>query len=153
VQLLCADALVPLEEAWKQNRHPGALADAMLVCFAFRQPTPHWLAMAVFDLIETRMTPQEKSRRADNWKHFVRWQVVAELRARRYELLAIDDDSAKTWERAYAAASDRLQNTSAAGSAEAMKKSYKKVQRAMKADRGVQFILTDRGHDEPGNGL
>jgi hypothetical protein len=145
--------LASLEQAWKQHHHPGALADATLICLAFRQPMPHWLAMAVFDLIETRMTPQERNQRDDNWKHFVRWQVVKELRERRHELLADGDDSGSTWERTFEAASDALQDTSAAGSAEAMKKSYKKVQREMKAERGNHFTLTPRRRAESENGL
>jgi hypothetical protein len=141
----CAECVAACEKAWRAGVKL-AVADAVDICRLYRQPPPEWLGEAVAAITKNEMSPLEWKRRHEDMKHLARWDLVTELRTRRYELLEYSkrlkmppDHRGMTWENCYATVSEELEGTEAAGSADTIKASYQLVQREIKAGRGARF--------------
>jgi hypothetical protein len=155
----CAGMLAACEKAWRSGLLL-AVADAVEICRLSRQPPPDWLAEAVAVTVTKRMTKFERRRRRQDMIHLVRWDAVTELRERRHELLNDPrhdpdkpDDRGMTWEKCYAAVSELLAGTEAAGADDTIKASYIYVQRETEAGHGDRFLLIDRRIDETSDPL
>jgi len=112
-----------------------AIAEAVYRCRVHKQPPPDWLADAVAKLADRRMPDQERRLRHVFATHRERWEAVVELRECSDALKACsielrNDDRGKTLEKCFAAVSEALANTDAAGSAETIKASYYLIQHA-----------------------
>jgi hypothetical protein len=134
-----------LERAW----HDGscrALAKAVLLCRQCNCPLPDWTVHAVLALITTRgkqfrsgnQTHEEWERQ--NAIHYVRWDMVRELRDRKEDLAYIIDP---TWDSAFEQVSKHLQGKAEAGSPDAIKKSYQFVEQIFRSGKGGRFLLLD----------
>jgi hypothetical protein len=95
-----------------------AIAFAVEDCAWNQQPLPAWLSSAVVELAYLRMDDAEKRARREFWTHYTRWSEVAVLHER-------DNLS---WEQCYAAVSNRLIGSFAAGSEGTVCASYKLMQ-------------------------
>jgi hypothetical protein len=141
-----------LERAW----HDGslrALTKAVTLCRWYNCPLPDWAAQAVLALIADRSKAFWRGNQThEEWEqqnsiHAIRWELVSELRARKEEnptdpLFQVVDP---TWDAAYERVSEQLQRTAAAGSPDAIKKSYQLVERVFRtakgSTRGWRFLV------------
>lgn len=134
-----------LARAWGDGSL-SALVDAVKWCQRKSLPLPDWAANGVLQMLSV---PDRKLTLADrrNRIHYARWDVIRELRDRRHELKISHPmpDGTKsegykpTWESAYDNASEALAGTEAAGSPDAVKKSYQLVERLFRAGKGARF--------------
>jgi hypothetical protein len=144
----CTELLAYCEKAWLAGISP-AVADAVAICRTYRQAPPAWLVEAVITVAKASLTPVETRRRRENMIHLTRWDAVRDLRDRRHQLLEQHGDNRGTsWERCFAAVSEYLEDTEAAGSESTIRASYDIVQRAIRAGRGGEFLLVNRRIDE-----
>jgi hypothetical protein len=119
-----------------------AIAFAVQDCGWNQQPLPPWLTSAVEELAYLRMDDAEKRARREFWTHYVRWSEVAVLHER-------DDLS---WEQCYAAVSNRLIGSFAAGSEGTVCASYKLMQSAGGRDATLAtYRLALRQRDQRNN--
>jgi hypothetical protein len=120
-----------------------AVGEALRCCRQFRQVPPEWLEEAVIQLVteSPRKMAARRHRHAMDMVHFERWDIVNELRERKSSL-----PQGKTWDRAYDAASEMLRGTTASGSAESIKRSYKRVARDMREGQPAGKYLVSRLH-------
>jgi hypothetical protein len=128
----CALMVEFMEKAWRQSRDPFALVEAINMCRTWRQPLPKWLAEAATKTIIKRMSPNDVRRHRERLRHYVRWNLVTELRAKG---MTLDD--------ACAAAAQRLKKIipGKAGREDAVKASYRKVQKAGDEGHTEQFLI------------
>jgi hypothetical protein len=123
----------------------SAVVSAVKWCDRYKHPLPSWASNAIVQLLsggrKTGVGRLANSDEADrqNRIHYSRWDAVKELRERRGELEAFG--YRPTWEDAYANASEMLQNSEAAGSAEAIKRSYQIVERLFRSGKGARFYV------------
>ena len=126
-----------------------ALARVVELCEMRSLPLPPWASEAIILTIQVLMMERKTGRGgrharestayAENQKHYARWNAVQELRERKNELRHI----AANWPQTYAAAAENLEGTAAAGSEEAMAKSYKLVNASFKKKQGSKFVTFD----------
>ena len=125
-----------------------ALLAAIQWCAEYQRPLPTWavkgVQRALTDLgIKAVARKGRHARREtaarESRIHYTRWDAVHELRDRRHELQTLGYKP--TWEEAYFNASETLQGTEAAGSPEAIKKSYQLVNRLFKSAKGARFYV------------
>ena len=128
-----------LEKAYRDG-HPGAAAAAIQLCVS--RPLPAWLSTVVLEALRVRTVkrgrlanPQTEMRQ--NRIHYTRWDAVRELQDRKDDL----SDIASNQEERYAAVSELLKGTEAAGSEETIKKSYLLVENAFSDGHGGKFHL------------
>jgi hypothetical protein len=95
-----------------------AVARGVHTCKVLREPLPRWLADAVLTFIDRRLTAAEWQRQYNLAIHTMRWQAVKESRAR-----------GLPWGKCWSDASNMLSGTGAAGGKEAVRTSYKLIQR------------------------
>ncbi len=101
-----------LRQVWQDGAVAEAVAEAVHACREFEQVPPEWVEAAVAKLLYGDRQG-ERTRR-----HFLRWFAVTSERA-----------EGRTWDIAYEAAAQSLRGGEAAGTADAIKKSYQLVQR------------------------
>lgn len=134
------------ERAWVGAGMVPALADAIMICHEHNRPLPKWVALAAVAALR-RLYEQAvvkgagrhahlKTRDRQNAVHFLRWEMVTELRERKEELKAFG--YTPTWEAAYKNVSDKLKGTFAQGSPGAVKESYQRVSRDL--ERGAAYF-------------
>jgi hypothetical protein len=134
------------ERAWRRAGMLPALADAILMCREHNRPLPEWAALAAVAVIK-KLYEQAvvtgagrhsrlKTRDRQNAVHFIRWEMVAELRERKDELKAFGYKP--TWEAAYKNVSEKLKGTFAQGTPGAVKDSYQRV--ARDAQRSSKYL-------------
>ena len=136
-----------LKRAWLRAGMLPALADAILMCREHNRPLPEWAALAavaalrkLYDQAVVKGAGRHahlKTRDRQNAVHFLRWEMVTELRERKDELEAFGYKP--TWDAAYKNVSDKLKGTFARGSPGAVKDSYQRVSRDAKNDRTSGF--------------
>jgi hypothetical protein len=132
------------QRAWKQGNERG-LRQALLLCERFHRPLPRWATAGLLSLLDGEKAVKNWTGRharaatasAEDMKHFTRWDAVREMRDRQPELASI----ASTWDATYAAVAELLEGSEAAGTEETIARSYKLVQREMRAGRGGRFYL------------
>ena len=167
------------ERAWHAGNLP-AVVDATVHCAEANMPPPPWLITAIATLVSRQMLVRTgrgrfNSRQAvwdENQKHLTRWDMVRELRDRRFELYELSshlaakararrsefetrgvsptildeeeriEDSGLTLEKAFARVSEKLRGTPAEGSEDAVKYSYHLVEQKRAEGRGAEFMWT-----------
>jgi len=138
-----------LERAWRDGSL-RALAKAIILVRGHDPFLPDWLLQAVLALIAARGQEFRSGNQTySEWElqnavHYKRWLEVSELRDRKQE--NPDDLLFKvvepTWDAFYERASEQLKGTDAAGSPDAIKKSYQLVQRTFKSEgKGWRFVV------------
>jgi hypothetical protein len=108
-----------------------ALRDAIELCAWYRVPPPKWIADAVTQLCYRQIEADRRPGRLGSYQarlkqhriHLVRWATVKHLRENCRE-------RARTWNDAFAEASQELRRTIAQGSEEAIAASYKSFGRS-----------------------
>jgi hypothetical protein len=140
---------------------PGALADAVQLCWQTERPLPGWLGWPVVALLEWaegRMPAAGRGRLATRGQRheqdlvdYARWRAVRLARAyqalfRRTPVAKREawPDPGRSWERAYEFAVQRLAEIGQACSVEAVKHSYRRVSRNLRAGRHALYTLTSR---------
>lgn len=131
-----------LEKAWQDGRR-DALNRAVVFCHQHNLSLPQWAVYAILDLLSgggaigigRLSNPHERDRQ--NSIHYTRWDAVNELRERRRELAKRGYHP--SWEEAYANAAEMLKDSEAAGSPEAIKRSYQLVQKIFRSGKGGRF--------------
>jgi hypothetical protein len=120
-----------------------AIAFAVTDCAWNQQPLPPWLTHATVELAYLRMDDAEKRHRREFMTHYCRWSDVAVLHER----------SGMSWEQCYAAVSNRLIGSYAAGSEGTVCASYKLIQSAGGRDATFESyrIELQRQHDRRNN--
>ena len=140
----CEERLATCERAWRESSLGLIVVDAVEICASYGRPPPRWVIEAVASLADAGMTQSEKNRRQQDTIDLMRWEAVKELRERRKELYhQMGDDRGHTWDNAYAAVSEMLERTPAACGEDAVKTSYKYVEREMREGRGARFYIAD----------
>jgi hypothetical protein len=133
--------LEDLERAWRDGNF-AALSAAMKCCRKHERTPPDWLVEGVEEVCTVRgqagglgrLGAREEADR-QNRIHYMRWDAIKELHARKHELANIIKP---TWEEAYIAAARGLRGTIAAGAPDTMKASYQIVQKAFKNGQGAR---------------
>jgi hypothetical protein len=120
--------LAACEAGWRETGDPLAVSEAAILVHLYRQPLPRWLAEAVAMLADDRRGRAHAKRALEAAADSMRYQAVCDAKAGR------------TWEAAYGQAADVLAGTPARGSADAMKRSYQKVKRDLRAGRGGLYF-------------
>ena len=128
-------------DALKRDGGLTALLQAVDWCRRRQLPLPDWAADRVLQLLTNpdRLAKQLSAARRDR-VHRVRWDMVRELRDRRHELKISHPlpDGTKsegygaTWGDAFANVASALAGTKSEGSPDAIKKSYQKIERALR---------------------
>ena len=127
------------EAAWRHGVTAAAV-QALEYCRDCARPPPDWLVLAVQTIARTNETPAQAKRREADAIHFARYDAVQELRARRDEFALRGDDRAATWDSIFAAVTELLEGTDAAGGPDAVRRSYELVKRDMAAGRGAKYF-------------
>jgi hypothetical protein len=142
------EPLDPFYTEWQERRHRAEMAalegnwrdgDITAIPLAMRElirrlDTPEsdweWVLEAVKELVDRRMPGGEREARREFDVHVRRWELVTELYQRRFELLAHGDSRGMWLQHCYEAVAEQLQkeNDPAAGSDEAVKKSYRLIE-------------------------
>ena len=166
------------ERAWRAGNLP-AIVDAVEYCAKANGPPPPWLVTAIATLVSRQMLVRTgrgrfNSRQAvfdENQKHHARWDMVRELRDRRFELFETSmreaakvrarrpefealgisptfldeaeriNDSVLTLDKAFARVSEELHGTFAEGTEDAVKYSYNLVEQKLAEGRGAEFYI------------
>ena len=105
-------------------------------------PPPKWVDLAVQAAIVDRRTKAEEQRHYIAKLHYLRWDIVADMRKR--DRASSPRKHRLSWQRCYDAASDALAETEARGSSETIKKSYQAVQRDMREGRRAKYSIALR---------
>jgi hypothetical protein len=145
-----ARRLSELETSYRDG-NLGALYEAVRYCGKYDEPLPKW---ATDGVARSMMALMELSSEAKLGQHakwatqfiqdmvdYCRWDTVVEVR-----------EHAIRWLDAYGAAAEILNGSRATGSADAVEKSYKRVQKRMRSEPGryrlfryIQFDLWPNG--------
>ena len=134
--------LAACEAGWRETADPLAVSEAQVLVHLHRQPLPRWLTEAVMMLATDRRGKAHAKRALDAAVDTLRYQTVRDAKAERR---AGNLQGRKvSWEQAYGRAADVLAGTYAAGSATAMKRSYQKVVRDLRAGRGGRYFTPKR---------
>lgn len=125
-----------LEKAWRDG-NLAALSAAMRCCRKHERTPPDWLVEGVEEVCTGGLGRLAARKEADrqNQIHYMRWEAINELRARKDDLA---DIIKPTWEEAYIAAARGLRGTIAAGAPDTMKASYQIVQKDFKTGKGAR---------------
>jgi hypothetical protein len=138
------------ERAWQAGNLP-ALVDALENCAKANRGPPPWLVAAVATLVSRQMLVRSgrgrfNSRQArfdENMKHYIRWDMVRELRKRGHELYErLGDDCGLSLEKARARVAEQLKGTDVEGDEDAIKYSCELVERRFAEGGGAEFYLT-----------
>jgi len=122
------------EAAW-QSGDARALSDAIDLCEFHKTRLPQWVREGVRAFTEDK---RDKPTRQDD-VHFARWDVVREIRDRQEELDAQGYNTKWTDGAVYETASKALRGSTAQGSKDAIRRSYKLVQKALKDGQFQRF--------------
>lgn len=122
------------QRAWRAGNRL-ALLDALYDCHEFSAAPPAWLVRAFVDLVRAMPTAANHDK-----IHFLRWNVVTELRDRKEELAARGYTT--TFPKVYKTASENLRGTIAEGGPEAVRKSYQRIQRERRGRRAARFFVS-----------
>ena len=141
------EMLAARQEAWRIDRNPKSIAEAIFIC-GISNKIPLWLAAAAFGLIHDYMWPKKKRERRELFNHFVRWAAVRELRER--DELGTSGWKNRTEQDRYRAVSDILAKTDAFGDRAAVKRSCHLVDKKIAAGLGEQFLIWMEGIQEAG---
>jgi hypothetical protein len=117
-----------------------ALLDAIAWCRRHQLPLPDWAAATVLQLLKApdrlaKMIGADRRYRI----HRTRWDMVAELRDRREELVRSPAHLEPTLPAAFENASEALGGTEAAGAPDTIKKSWQRVERRFRKRRRDHF--------------
>lgn len=157
--------LAACERAWLAGNFP-ALFEAVVLCGEHKRPLPLWASRAVLRILADQFNhgapgsgggrhTVPRTEHVENYKHFMRWDAVRELRDRRHELRELERhlrdlqgepvESTETgWDHVYDTVADYLanQNSIAKGSPSTIKRSYQLVEAAMRNGTGAKFYQT-----------
>ena len=135
-------------DALKRDGGLTALLQAVQWCRRHRLPLPDWAARRVLLLLQEpkRLAKLIGADRRDRI-HRTRWDMVSELRDRRHELKiqhplpdgTKSEGYGATWGDAFANVANALAGTEAKGSPDAVKKSYQKIERALRTGLGKKI--------------
>jgi hypothetical protein len=126
--------LVACKRAWRAGNRL-ALLDALDDCHQFGIPPLAWLVGALTGVVLAMPTAANSDK-----VHFLRWDIVCELRDRKEELAAAGYKT--MFPKVYETASEALRGTIAEGRRDAVKKSYMRIQREMKGRRAARFFVS-----------
>lgn len=129
-----------LERAWRQGS-VRALRDAYAKCKNAGCHEPQWVATGIASLLtdpdalggKRGRLARSSTREAQARRHYQRWDAVREALDHR------DDGHQVTWADAYDFASKVLRGTEAAGTAEAMKDSYRQVEKILRQGKAASL--------------
>jgi hypothetical protein len=103
-----------MKEVWRHHPEPNLI---------------RWMIDAAAEVLERRMSDQERQQRKDWYRHKVRHELVVELRSRRAEFKERGDERGATLDRTWQDVSDVLQGDVAWGSESTIRASYFLVQK------------------------
>ncbi len=113
----------------------GGLSDALLFCELYEIPPPRWLTHALFDILYEHLTGEKKSQRGRHARWITRYRENM-VDAWRYEAVTEGIGRGIRWLDVYDEVAELLAGTFAAGSADAVEKSYKRVVQGMRDNPG-----------------
>ena len=142
--------LAVLRRNWEARHDQATLAEAITLTTHFRQPIELWLEQAAVPALANTRSDDTKNQYKLNLKHFERWRFVRDLKGE-----YITDAAGRTrWIEKRKPSLDKaieLVANELKVSFETVKRSYKKVQKDMKAGRNAKyFIMKDYRYRDQG---
>ena len=122
--------LTQCEAGWRASHDPAFVSEAQILTHLHRQPPALWLSEAVIELAARRRTKGDATRILNNAIRQLRYKAVREAKAK----------PGTSWNAAYAAASEALAGTGAAGEPRTMKGAYRDVNNDRKNARGARYL-------------
>lgn len=123
-----------LEKAFVAG-NKGALLDAVVLCLKHRMVFPEWLGLGVIDAIKENLVATPPGRK---WLKRFRQDMIDYERA---DWVEDSREHGLQWEEACTMAAEALQGTVAAGSEDAIKKSYQRFKRNYARDPSRYRLL------------
>jgi hypothetical protein len=112
-----------------------AIVGAVHICQEFHEPLPRWLTDAITELVDRRMSGDERREQTDLKMHTLRWHAVMVLRGPKrlsydHGKLCEVDVPKLTWEKCWSGAAEMLEGTAFRGSAATIRASYMLIKHA-----------------------